>query len=53
MDGKEYSYVFIDEDGTQKPIVLYRVFEDKMMVEMFTNPKNVIPFKPPKKKKKE
>jgi hypothetical protein len=53
MDGKEYSYVFTDEDGNQKPITMYRVFENKMIVEMFTNPKNVIPLKPPKKKKKE
>jgi hypothetical protein len=48
MDGKEYDYVFTDEDGKQTPIAMCRILEDKRMVEMRAKPRLVMPEKPAK-----
>ena len=52
MDGKEWQWVFKDEDGKETPITMYIVFEDKMIVEMRAKPKMVMPSKTDKKSTK-
>ena len=49
MDGKEWRWVFTDEDGKETPIAMYIVFEDKGLVEMRAKPRIVLPSKTPKK----
>jgi len=49
MDGKEYQWIFTDEDGKKIPIHMCRIFEDKMIVEMRAKPKTVMPSKTYKK----
>ena len=52
MDGKEYQWIFTDENGKEILIHMCRIFEDRMVVEMRTNPKIVPPEKKPIKQKK-
>lgn len=49
MDGKEYQWIFTDEDGKKIPIHMCRIFEDKMIVEMRAKPNVVLPDKKNKK----
>ncbi len=49
MDGKEYQWIFTDEDGKKILIHMCRIFEDKMIVEMRAKPKMVMPSKTYKK----